>query len=219
MHAQLLASNSLCTSSCTSSRGCRGKRRRISLRQVRWLVGNQEEQRKQSSRSILEMERDETEREAHDRCYHQVDLVQLQTATRSLWGAVNMACLEPNIHLIPWPPICPPQRKSPMWDGAFLVCFRSHMDRPTCPSSLLAVLLAPPPAPPPRHAPSLLFFTRSSTGTQMVPISKYIICATGSVHLRQLWNIQAVLTCPLFQISKKKEQLHNSESSIKGTYW
>lgn len=48
MHAQLLASNSLCSSSCTKSQPCQGKHSTISPRaaKVRRLVGSREGRRK-----------------------------------------------------------------------------------------------------------------------------------------------------------------------------
>lgn len=50
MHAQLLASNSLCSSSCTKSRPCQDKHRTISPRaaKVRQLVGSWEGRRKRT---------------------------------------------------------------------------------------------------------------------------------------------------------------------------
>lgn len=236
MHAQLLASNSLCSSSCTNSRRCQGKHRMISLQPQKlddwWGV-----KRSNENRNPNYFWRWSGSRENNTKSLPVVGISNLiflcswqvfsYTANR-----VSIAFLEPNVQLVnPKPPNLPrpgflfPIRscESIFWcKGVGLcisfVCVRfSHIICPSCRGSLLPVPPAPPPAPPPLpHAPSIPFSTRSSGGVpqaQQMPILKCLMpkwLGTPTADVKHNNCVSVSTEMLSFSIHKNKKLIVNT---------
>ena len=201
MHAQLLASNSLCSSSCTKSRPCQGKHRTISPRaaKVRQLVGSWEGRRK---RTVIQIgvgfffvlffgDGVGGERTTARVSQLLVSVIWSSCVHNTAYteNGVSAAFLEPNVQLAD--PEHPnlfhflisqvnPYLGSETWDCIFLLSVSGfpHIICPYCLGSLLPALPAPPTAPPPPlpHAFSIPVCRRSSGGAtraqKKMPISK-----------------------------------------------